>query len=157
MLDTIYTTHIAFKDSRYLFTDHYPDDSIQYYRLKAVSYTDSILYSLTVPLLKFLFFRDSVYNLSATVLPDKIEAQSGLQKNISRRIMLYKRNKQSGFQNFLSVDLNASELDRYYAQQDFYPLKDTSYYRVRDEFAKRKLQAVKFRYDHFQNRFFNTF
>lgn len=129
VMDTVYTAHIAFKDSCYTFVDHYPDDSIQYYRLKAFSYTDSILYSLTDSI-KIPFFRDSVYNLSATVLPDKIGVEWFAKEYFAQNYVVQKRNKQSGFQNFLSVDLNASELDRYYAQQDFYPLKDTSYYRV---------------------------
>ncbi|MEZ5053949.1 MAG: hypothetical protein R2807_04155 [Chitinophagales bacterium] len=44
-LDTVQTLHVAFKDSCYIFIDDTPNDSILYYRIKIVEYTDSVKYS----------------------------------------------------------------------------------------------------------------
>lgn len=128
-LDTIFTAHIAYKDSCYVFLDKYPDDTVLYYRIKAVSYANSVQYSQTDSI-RIPFVKDSIYNFRADVLSDRIGIEWQSKEFFVQDYLIQKRDQLSGFQNSSSVSVSVPLPDNYYTRADFFPLKDTSYYRV---------------------------
>lgn len=150
-LDTIYTAHIAFKDSCYIFMDKYPDDTVLYYRIKAISYSNGVQYSNTDSI-RIPFVKDSVYNLKADVLADRIGVEWHAKEFFVQDYLLQKRTQQSGFQNSNSVTVSSPLPENNYSQSDFFPLKDTSYYRVimnlqNGAFKISNLDTIVFRID----------
>lgn len=128
-IDTIATAHIAFKDSCYTFTDQYPDDTVLYYRIKMLSYFDDVSYS-SVDTIRIPFLRDSVYNLNVSVLQDRIGVDWNANEFFAQNYRIQKRTAFSGFQNAASVNVSTPKRGNQYSINDFYPLKDTSYYRI---------------------------
>jgi hypothetical protein len=150
-LETIYTAHIAFKDSCYTFKDIFPDDTVMYYRIKIVSYTDSIRYS-DVLAIRIPYVRDSVYDLNASVLSNKIDIQWKAKEYFAQYYNIQKRTVSGSFQNHASVSVNTALQDNAYSHPDFYPLKDTSYYRLimnlqNGTFKISNLDTIVFRID----------
>lgn len=150
-LDTVYTAHIAYKDSCYFMLDSFPDDTILYYRIKAVSYSNGINYS-NVDSIRIPFVRDSIYNLNANVLADRIGVNWKAKEFFVQNYLLQKRTQQTGFQNFNSVTVSNPLPDNNYTQADFFPLKDTSYYKVimnlrNGSFKVSNLDTIVFRID----------
>lgn len=128
-LDTIYTAHIAFQDSCYHFTDYFPDDITLFYRIKMVSYLNGITYSPVLSI-NIPYVIDSVYNLNADVLSDRIGVEWNAKEYFTQHYLVQKRSRQTDFQNVASLNPNAPAIENHYMHADFYPLKDTSYYRI---------------------------
>lgn len=112
-LDTIYTAHIAFKNSCYTFKDIFPDDTVIYYRTKIVSYTDSIRYSdvlaIRIP------YVEIVYMTWSSVLSNKIDIQWKAKEYFAQYYNIQKRTVSGSFQNHATVSVNTALQDNAYS------------------------------------------
>ncbi len=119
----------AGQDSCYWFFDNKPDDSVLYYRIKSVSYLGAVQYSpwdsVHIP-----FVKDSVYGLKASVLSDRIGVSWSATEFFAYDYEVQKGKQTQQLQTYQSQSSSSLSSVQDYSLSDFYPLKDTSYYRV---------------------------
>lgn len=94
-----------------------------------VSYLNGITYSPVLSI-NIPYVIDSVYNLNADVLSDRIGVEWNAKEYFTQHYLVQKRSRQTDFQNVASLNPNAPAIENHYMHADFYPLKDTSYYRI---------------------------
>lgn len=125
-LDTVQTLHVAFKDSCYIFIDDTPNDSILYYRIKIVEYTDSVKYS-NILSVHIPFTTDSIWNLQIIPQTNAIQLNWNSREFFAK---LYHAQKQNRTTNFFRYDSIAATGLENYSILDLMPLKDTSFYQI---------------------------
>ncbi len=123
------TAHIAFKDSCYTFLDSFPNDSLLFYRIKAVSYTDGLQYS-TTDSIYIPYVVDSVYGLKVKEQKDRISIQWKANEYFAEKFIIEKKQPTTSFNAIATLNPLLPQRNAIYNEADFYPLKDTSFYRI---------------------------
>lgn len=123
------TAHIAFYDSCYSILDVFPDDSVLFYKITAVSYTGGIVCS-SMDTVRLPYVIDSVYALKVNTLSDRIGIEWKAKEFFGEKYVLEKRKPVSAYAPLTTIYIDTLSINRSYSAEDFYPIKDTSYYRV---------------------------
>ncbi len=125
-IDSVQTLHVTFEDSCYIFIDDSPNDSILYYRIKIVEYTDSVKYS-NILSIHIPFTTDSIWNLQISKQTNAIQLSWNSREFFAN---LYKAQKQDKITNFFTYDSVSATGLQNYTLLDLMPLKDTSFYQI---------------------------
>jgi hypothetical protein len=128
-VDTVQTLHVAFADSCYTYIDKFPDDTVLYYRIKAISYTNGVQYS-PIESVHIPFVVDSVYNLKVQQLRNRIGINWNANEFYADKYIVEKRKRNTAFTQVVIVPADIPAINASYSNSDLYPLSDTSYYRV---------------------------
>ena len=123
------TAHVAFFDSCYSYIDKYPNDTVMYYRVKPVTYDNGNSYSLPDSI-RIPFVIDSVYGLKVNKQADRIGINWKANEFFAEKYTIEKQRRTTAFSPVATVYVDSILPYRTYSSQDFFPLKDTSYYRI---------------------------
>ena len=128
-LDTVQTIHLAFYDSCYTYFDLLPNDSILYYRIKIIGYNDSVKYSSIQKIIISSIF-DSIYGLNISLENDRINVNWQAKEFSVINYNSEKGKSDIQYQSFANTNPNFNSQPNTYTIADFFPFKDTSFYRV---------------------------